>query len=278
MISVIMSMYNVEKYIERAITSILSQTYTDLELIIVDDCSTDNSLKIAETFIDSRIKIIKHIENKGAGWARHTGISAAKGDDIITIDSDDWIEPQFLNNLILESENSDMTFGGMIFDFEDGRKSEIFCRSHGIYTGRDKFTLMMEKKMLFLNNCLVKRHLYDKVTYNTKRYNEDTPTLAKLLYYANNVNMTAECGYHYTQQQESLCHGTKEFYKHLCLLDTTVELMEFFENKPAEYANLVHLNDLFLHLSYLGDKNLIEEYQSEFNNVIIKVISRIKRI
>jgi hypothetical protein len=54
--------------------------------------------------------------------------------------------------------------------------------------------------------------------------------------------------------------------------------MEFFENKPAEYANLVHLNDLFLHLSYLGDKNLIEEYQSEFNNVIIKVISRIKRI
>ena len=56
------------------------------------------------------------------------------------------------------------------------------------------------------------------------------------------------------------------------------ELMEFFENKPAEYANLVHLNDLFLHLSYLGDKNLIEEYQSEFNNVIIKVISRIKRI
>lgn len=276
MISIVTSVYNVEKYIEKAIQSILTQTYSDIELIIVDDCSTDSSMQIVSQFTDPRIKVFRHTENKGAGFARKLGIENATGDYVITIDADDWIEPQFLENLYKESKDHDMTFGGMIFDFEDGRPSEVFCRSIGIFEGRKKFDPMLQKAMLFLNNCLVKRHLYDKVSYNTKRYNEDTPTLAKLLYYANSINMTTECGYHYIQRETSLCHGTKLWFKHFCLLQTTLELIEFFSDKPVEYQNLAGKNDIFLHLSYLNDIDQIHEHQEEFNNAIIGIIKRIK--
>lgn len=276
MISVIMTVFNVEQYIEKAIKSILEQEHTDLELIIVDDCSEDKSIEIAKSFNDSRIKFVKNDMNMGAGYSRKVGIEHATGDYIITIDADDWIEPQFLQNLYNESKDSDMTFGGMIIDF-DNAPSQVFCSVIGTFKDRDKFTPMQKKQIIFLNNCLVKKHLYDIVSYDTKRYNEDTPTLAKLIYYANQITITKECGYHYNQRSNSLCHNTKNFYKHLCILKTTLDLINFFEDKPDEYKNLVSFNDILSHLSQLGDLSQIEKHQSEINNLLLKIIKIINK-
>lgn len=278
MISVIMTVYNVEKYIKKAISSVLNQTYSDIELIIVDDCSPDKSIEIAKGFNDDRIKFITNGVNMGAGYSRKVGIENAKGDYLITIDADDWVEPQFLQNLYDASTESDMTFGSMTFDFEDGKPSQQYKSVKGIFKDRAKFTPMQKKQIIFLNNCLVKRHLYDKVTYNIKRYNEDTPTLAKLLYYANQINVIEEYGYHYVQHETSLCHGTKDFYKHLCLLFTTLELMDFFHDKPNEYKDLVSTNDLFLQMSYLGDIEQMRLHQDEFNKAMLGFINKIERV
>lgn len=276
MISVVMTIYNVEKYIENAIKSVLNQTYDDIELILVDDCSTDNSINIVNTFSDSRIKLLHNDVNKGAGYSRKIGIESAKGDYVITIDSDDWVESNFLQNLYSASTNSDMTFGGMTVDFEDGSPSEYLCKTTGIFTGINKFNPVLDKHLLFLNNCLVKKHLYDKVSYDTKRFNEDTPTMVKLIYYANQINIIPEFGYHYIQHNKSLCHSTDEFVKHLCLLLTTVDLIEFFDSKPIEYRNLVKLNDIFLHMSYLKDLEKIQNNQDQFNEAMLGVINRIR--
>lgn len=100
MISVIVPVYNTEKYVSRCIESIINQSYTDWELILVDDGSTDKSLEVLREFEkkDSRIKVI-HQENAGPGIARNTGISIAVGDYIVFVDSDDVIKPHYFKKL-----------------------------------------------------------------------------------------------------------------------------------------------------------------------------------
>lgn len=107
-VSVIVPVYNTEKYLPRCINSILDQTFTDFELILVDDGSTDNSGKICDEYSkkDSRIVVI-HKENGGASSARNTGIDIAKGEWISFVDSDDWVNVEYLNGLIIDASKDD---------------------------------------------------------------------------------------------------------------------------------------------------------------------------
>ena len=106
-ISVIMPMYNVEKYVGFAIQSILNQTFSDFELILIDDGSNDNTLSIAQNFNDPRIKVFKNKNNLGVGKTRNYGISIASGDYIYFCDSDDAILPNALEILIGAAQKSD---------------------------------------------------------------------------------------------------------------------------------------------------------------------------
>lgn len=271
-----MTVYNVENHLEKAINSVLNQEYSDIELILVNDCSTDNSVSIINSFSDSRIKYISNEINMGAGYSRKVGIESASGEYIITIDGDDWVEPDFLKNLYYNSENCDMVFGSMVFDFNNG-DVKYFDTSFGIFSGVDKLELVKNKKIIFLNTCLVKRELYDKVSYDTKRYNEDTPTLIKLLCFSNKIKIVKEFGYHYIQHSVSLCSSTDVFYKHLCLLLTTLDIMDFFDEYYPNLQNFVSVNDLFIHMSYLTDENLVIQHQDLFNTAMLKFFKRIHR-
>ena len=97
-ISIITPCYNSQKYLSKMISSVISQTYTDWQLIIVDDCSTDNSVKVIEKFLklDHRIKLIKLKKNKGQAFARNKAINVAKGRYITFLDSDDYWDIKFL--------------------------------------------------------------------------------------------------------------------------------------------------------------------------------------
>lgn len=101
LISVIVPVYNVEEYLSRCIESILNQNYRDLELILVDDGSTDNSVELANHYIkkDSRVKLFRQ-SNQGSSIARNTGLSYAQGEYISFVDSDDWILPQMLGTML----------------------------------------------------------------------------------------------------------------------------------------------------------------------------------
>jgi len=103
--SIIVPVYNVEQYINRCVDSILAQTYQNFELILVDDGSPDNSGKICDEYArkDSRIKVI-HIPNGGVSNARNTGLDAASGDYIVFVDSDDWILPNHIEQLLPEGD------------------------------------------------------------------------------------------------------------------------------------------------------------------------------
>ena len=100
-ISVIIPAYNSSKFIKRVVTSVLLQTYENFELVIVDDCSTDNTVELVESFADKRIKIVKHQHNTGAGVARQSGLKAATGEFIMFIDSDDYVKDDFLEQCVV---------------------------------------------------------------------------------------------------------------------------------------------------------------------------------
>lgn len=120
LISVVIPLYNVEKYIEKCINSVLNQTYPHFELLIVNDGSTDDSVKVIEKFNDPRIRII-HKKNGGQSDARNLGIKESKGDCIYFMDSDDWIEPNLLQVSVncLEKQNADFIIFGYCLDRED---------------------------------------------------------------------------------------------------------------------------------------------------------------
>ncbi len=113
MISVVVPLYNCEKCIKKCIESILAQTYTEFEFLIINDGSTDNSLEICREFAkkDSRIRIITQ-ENSGVSVARNRGIEEAKGEYITFVDADDYICPEMLYDMISLSKNSDIVFSG----------------------------------------------------------------------------------------------------------------------------------------------------------------------
>ena len=108
-VSVIIPAYNTEKYIGKAIDSALAQTLPEIEVIVVDDCSTDNTVEIVKGFTDPRLKLLLNSENMGAGGARNKAIQAAKGKWIAVLDSDDWYAPQRLEVLVnlAEQKNAD---------------------------------------------------------------------------------------------------------------------------------------------------------------------------
>lgn len=123
MISIIIPVYNVEKFLPQCLDSIIAQTYKDFEVILVDDGTPDNSGAICDEYVmkDFRFKVV-HQENAGVSSARNKGIELAKGEWITFIDSDDWIEPTYLANFKLEdSSNVDLIIQGLVYyDNRDG--------------------------------------------------------------------------------------------------------------------------------------------------------------
>ena len=119
LVSIIVPVYNIEKYINRCIDSIIKQSYKKIEVIIIDDGSTDNSSKIIDNYPqkDSRIKVI-HKENGGLSSARNEGMKYASGDFLCFIDGDDYIESTMIEEMMSRSEGKDVIICGFYVDFE----------------------------------------------------------------------------------------------------------------------------------------------------------------
>ena len=244
-ISIIITAYNVGKFIEMAVKSVLSQTYKNIEIVIVEDCSTDNTKDIIERLAkeDNRIKIIYHEENKGAGWGRRDGIEASNGDYFITVDGDDWLDETFIESLVKKAEETgaDIVSGGITVN-KDGGYWEKTCYGDLICENDDKVLKFWGEKIVFMNNKIIKRELHDKVPYCTRRFIEDTPTIIPMLWYANKVTYTEDTGYHYRDNTDSLTHTADNFkyalYRGLCAID----LIKFFNDKDKNILEKLPLN------------------------------------
>ena len=226
--SVIVPVYNVEAYLEKCVQSILLQTEQDFELLLVDDGSTDSSGQLCEELAkqDSRIRVI-HQENQGLGGARNTGIREAKGDWLLLVDSDDWIEPEILEKSLEAGlrEEADM----VVFPFrsvdEEGRELAVFREN--IPVGR-AFALK-ERKDILLTAPVAWNKLYRTaffretgLAYPSRVWYEDIRTTPKLMALARRMVFISDIGYNYLQRQGSIMNSGK--------VARNVEIIEAFDD------------------------------------------------
>lgn len=134
-VSIVIPIYDVEEYISACLESVLCQSYRNIEVICVDDCGTDSSMAVVETFSskDSRIKIIRHTQNQGLGPARNTGMSAASGAYVLFLDSDDMLYPDALERLVANAHHTsaDVVAGRVIaFPHIDDDKLKTFASEY----------------------------------------------------------------------------------------------------------------------------------------------------
>lgn len=218
LISIIVPIYNVEKYLEKCIKSILNQTYRNLQVILVDDGSMDSSLDICRKYkaIDSRITVI-HQENEGLVRARKTGIQAARGDFIGYVDSDDWIEPDMYELLYekMIQYDVDLVETAHFCDVEDiSKKVEVKIKS-GFYLQREILPMMLCDENFdecrfapYVWSKLFKRKtLFDTQMQVDDRINlgEDAAVTYPYILKSKRIYISDYAGYHYIQRKGSIC-------------------------------------------------------------------------
>lgn len=271
-VSVVTTAFNIEKYVEKCLASLLAQTHKDIEVVLVNDCSTDKTMEIVAKFTDPRLKVVNHERNMGAGWARKTGIAAATGEYVITVDGDDWLSPDFIEKLAENAmeTGADIVSGGITYVHDDNFE-EIKRFLPRVSEGLQKFKDYANQKIVFLNNKLVRRSMYDTVPYSTRRYCEDTPVILPLLYYANKVSYVDTQGYFYLQHGQSLCHKVNAFedamFKALC----SQEMQAFFAGKGEEYKGLISEQEFVMYLRKMKaamTPQLAQHYRSELGELM----------
>jgi glycosyltransferase involved in cell wall biosynthesis len=210
-VSIIIPIYNAENYLRRCINSILKQSFTSFECILINDYSSDNSLAICRKFAesDSRVKIINNSSNLGASRARKTGLEKASGEFILFIDADDWIEGEALDLLYGKAINGGYDI--IYFNYyNDTNETSRYYRQD--FTSSENTTIL--KKILSLDircylwNKLVKKELYQLVTFPELQFssNEDYVISFQLFFFARAVGFVENALYHYCFYPNSLSH------------------------------------------------------------------------
>lgn len=225
-ISVIIPVYNVEKYIKKAIESVINQTYKNLEIILVDDGSTDNSGFICDEYanIDERITVI-HKENGGIVSVRKTGINLANGDYAVNLDPDDWIEATAYEQVvkIIEERHPDIIAYGMKKEFNGFIESQPIQLAEGQYNQNEFWIAFCNKVSKYpfyeqpidMSQCdkVVKTELFKKHQSNCNealKKNVDDAVIFPMLLDMKSIYIESRCWYHYCVRKTSILWQTKK--------------------------------------------------------------------
>ena len=264
-ISIIVPVYNVEKYLTRCIDSILNQTFTDFELILVDDGSTDKSGVICDKYskIDSRIKVI-HSKNEGAAQARNYGLDIAKGKFIGFVDSDDYINRDMYQILYenINKYNCDICVCGhqsfqdkVKVSFEDSKEeiiefdNKLALKNYFLdYEDNERvmYTIMWDK--------LYRRELFKNLRFPKGKICEDGYVIYKLLYNSKKIIYINKILYYYLQRSDSISK-TKFSLKTLEVYDDWKEIYHFFYEEN-------------IYLSSLAAKFYINKHIRTYNQIL----------
>ncbi len=235
LISVVVPIYNVEEYVSDCIESILKQTYANIEIILVNDGSTDNSGNIADHYQknDNRIKVIHKI-NEGLSVARNIGIDVASGKYITFIDSDDWVERDYIKTLyeLLIEASADIS----VCEYEKIYEGEKFTAvasnvENSIYEYKNYEALNLGSvTMIVAWAKLYKIELFQDIRYPKGMIHEDEFVTYKLIHSANKVVYTSEKLLNYRQRPNSIMAKGFNLKNTLGLIRALKEKIEFLEN------------------------------------------------
>ena len=247
--SIVVAVYNTEKYLKKCLDSIEKQNYKNLEVLMVNDGSTDASGKILREYMqkDKRFKLFEQ-ENQGPGGAKNTGLENATGDYIIFIDSDDWIENDFIEKMLKKAEEKDydIVYCDWIEEDEQGKQIKI----GKISENKDK-TLeeivkmnMTEKIPCGASRKIIKREIieHSRARFSTMLSGEEFYYTLKTILEAKNVGFTQGVYYHYVQRKASQSR---------------------LKNNLINDSNIIVLKEV------LEKENLLEEYKDIYQTKIV---------
>ncbi len=227
-VSVIVPVYKVESFIGRCMRSLMEQTLQDVEFIVVDDCSPDNSISIAKQvagdYPDRLVTFIVHEVNKGLPAARNTGLAVAKGEYVFHCDSDDFVEADMLEGLYekAKSENADIVWCDWFLSFE---KNERYMKQPHYDSAMDALKGMLSGVMKYnVWNKLVRRELYtvNAISFPAGYGMGEDMTMIRLFACAENVAYLPKAFYHYVKLNATAFSNTYS-EKHLVELRHNVQ-------------------------------------------------------
>ena len=250
LISVIIPVYNVEKYLEKCISSVVGQTYKNIEIILVDDGSTDKSGTMCDLLAekDSRIVVI-HKANGGLSSARNAGLDIAKGDYIGFVDSDDWIEPDMYESLLrnMLKESADISACGVYYHRNSKMKTDRDITGYRVFSRCEAIDCAVRNNgfiKVYAWNKLYSKHVFSKLRFPEGKTYEDLFIILPAIDSAEKIVVTKQPKYHYLKRPGSITnseygHSTWDIVEarrffHKYLLDRYPELAE-----QAEYFCLI---------------------------------------
>lgn len=285
LISVIIPVYNVEKYLKDCVESVINQTYQRLEIILVDDGSKDNSGKICDELAiqDSRIKVI-HKLNGGLSDARNRGIEESLGEYVSFVDSDDIIKPNFIQKLykLIISDNYKVAQVGTIRISENGKN----INRPILFTGNSKikldntFILTKEEfiKYLLLEkiNCAVWCNLYKKSFFNNVRFtkgkvNEDFLMWLTGVDYLNKIIVSNEELYEYRFRKDSITSFSNREKHYSDIIENSTKWLEKVIKDDPKYTEEAYYHLFVVILAYLKSENSNSKSQKYIKMVQQKI-------
>lgn len=250
LISIIVPVYNVERYLEQCVDSLIHQTYQNIEILLIDDGSTDASGVICDRYAkqDSRIRVV-HQENQGAAVARNKGIELAEGNYLAFVDSDDFVHCQFLEVLyeMLQKENGKISMCSYrrVHDDDVIDNSPVSCEASQVMDIFCALSLLNEWcskeaiAMLIICNKLYRRDVFDGVMYPLKRRREDEFVIHRVLAKADELPITESELYFYRKRAGSVMESNDivENFQHLALHEALIDRIDFFAQKDVRLVS-----------------------------------------
>ena len=285
-VSIIVPVYQVENYIRQCIDSILVQTFTDFELILVDDGSKDKSGQICDEYavLDQRVKVI-HKENGGLSDARNCGMDQAVGNYFMFVDSDDYIAPTMLEYLYkaLMNKEADIAVCNFLHFFEEDRKRDFSTNIQSeVLSGAEIFYSRKNERVYGIWtvawNKLYKRETLGNVRFRFGKYHEDEFWANDIYQMDIKVVTIPECLYYYRQRDNSIM-GRKNIKRDFDILEALQERIAvyFMDERHADQAYKV----MIFSLEYLAEsKKLItnKDEENQFLQAEKKTKDMIKRL
>lgn len=270
-ISVIVAVYNTEKYLDRCIESLLNQTYKNIELVIVEDCSTDSSRKLLKKYKGNKnIKVFYNRENRGLSYSRNYGLKKSTGDFIGYIDSDDYVEPDYYEKLMssIKDNKSDIAICDIkLVDEQTNKIQRCKCYANDF----DVYSVVNNGFAASACNKLFKRKNIEKYPFAEGKVNEDIAVVIPTVIQAKKISYADTC-YFYVQRGGSI-QNSKFSDKRFDIFDGVKTTLERIKNEQAYefYKNAIIYNQLILLLMFAipKERNFIKRYKflKKFNEL-----------
>lgn len=270
-ISVIVAVYNTEKYLDRCIESLLNQTYKNMELVIVEDCSTDSSRKLLKKYKGNKnIKVFYNRENRGLSYSRNYGLKKSTGDFIGYIDSDDYVEPDYYEELMssIKDNKSDIAICDIkLVDEQTNKIQRCKCYANDF----DVYSVVNNGFAASACNKLFKRKNIEKYPFAEGKVNEDIAVVIPTVIQAKKISYADTC-YFYVQRGGSI-QNSKFSDKRFDIFDGVKTTLERIKNEQDYefYKNAIIYNQLILLLMFAipKERNFIKRYKflKKFNEL-----------